>query len=137
MMVTREEFLGVKLETETVEVPGLGTLTVRELTQDEYADWVAEWATQENGQVKVNNRAYCASLLQRCVVNGDGAPMFSPEDAALLARRPARITRPLIQAAERLNGIGAETMRAAKKNSDSGQDGSTSTSSPATSASGT
>lgn len=123
VMVTREQFLSVELATETVEVPGLGALTVRELTQDEYADWVAEWATQDGGQVKVNNRAYCAALLQRCVVNGDGEPMFTPEDAAHLARRPARITRPLIRAAERLNGIGADVMRAAKKNSDSGQDG--------------
>lgn len=137
MMVTREQFLGVELQTETVEVPGLGTLTVRELTQDEYADWVADWYEQENGELKFNNRMYCASLVQRCTLNGDGELMFTRDDVPRLVKMPARITRPLIQAAERLNKIGATAMRDAKKNSDSGQDGSTSTSSPATSASGT
>jgi hypothetical protein len=136
-MVTREQLLGIELQTETVEVAGLGPLTIRELTQDEYADWVAEWASQKDGQVTVDNRLYCASLLQRCVLNGDGEPMFTPDDVPRLARMPARVTRPLIQAAERLNGIGAEVMRDTKKNSDSGQDGSISTSSPATSVSGT
>lgn len=137
-MVTREQFLGVELETETVEVPGLGTVTVQELTQDEYAEWVAEWAIREGGEVKVNNRIYCASLIQRCVRNGDGELLFTRDDLSALARKPARITRPLIAAAERLNRVHEpEAVRDAKKNSDSGQENSTSTSSPAISVSGT
>lgn len=136
-MVTREQMLAVELATEMVDVPGLGPVTVRELTQDAYSDWVAEWASRENGQLKADNRMYCAALLQQCVLNEDGELMYTRDDLPKLARMPARISRPLIQAAERLNGISAEAMRDAKKNSDSAPDGSASTSSPATSASGT
>jgi len=122
-MVTKEQILAIELETETVEVPDLGVVTLRELSMDEYADWVAQWASQEQGEIKVNNRLYRAALLQRTVLNGDGGLMFTPDDLPRLARLPARVTHPLIQVAERLNRISATAMRDAKKNSDGGQDG--------------
>jgi len=131
-MVGREDFLAIERLTETVEVPTLGAVTVRELTQDEYADWVAQWASRQAGELTVDHRIYGASLLQRSIVNGNGELLFTPEDVERLTKLPARVTRPLLQAAERLNGITAEAMRDAKKNSEGGPDGSISTSSPAT-----
>ena len=122
-MVSREQFLAVERLTETVEVPGLGTVTVRELTQDEYAEWVEQWLSRENGEPKADRRRYVAALLQATVVNGNGEPMFTAEDVATLTQRPARIIRPLVAAAERLNPLEVPGVRDAKKNSERGQDG--------------
>lgn len=117
-----KERWNIPRKVERIEVPEIGEVLVRELTQWEYEQWVTEWYKRDGGPPEVDYRRYAISLIRRSVVDEQGNLVFSQEDDDFLAGLPARVTRPIVQCAERLNGLGPEALREAKKNSDGDQE---------------
>lgn len=112
-----KERFRVKRRVERVAVPELGDVWVREMTQYEYAEWVSEWARRDGIDLQIDHRRYITSLLRRTIVDEAGNLVFGPDDDDFLASLPARITRPIVQCAEELNGVLPESLRDIKKNS--------------------
>jgi hypothetical protein len=114
-MLKREDLLQPPaLAREIVELPGLGTVIVRELTQAEFADLVASLATDRG---RPYDPQYSLKLLVRCLVDEHGNRLLRDEDVEVLGRWPASVLRVAIEAADRLNNLSERAVRADEKNS--------------------
>ena len=114
-MVSREQLLAPPaLVQEPVECPGLGTLIVRELTQAEFAEFIASLET--TGGRPFDPR-YGLKLLGRCAIDETGARLLHDDDVETLGRWKVGVLAPAIAAADRLNGISAPAIQSAEKNS--------------------
>lgn len=87
-----------KLRTKTVVV-GDVSLTVREVGALEFAEY---GKLQKTDRLKAT-----ASLISACVVDEDGNPALTPEEAGTLARS-ARVSMPIVGAVMELSGFGGE-----------------------------
>lgn len=93
-------FAAAALRTEVVEVEGVG-VQIRELSlaaRDEFRDRLAE----------SGNTAAVISLLKHGVLNGDGAPLLTDEDAAKLSDTSPRIAEALTREILSLSGLGED-----------------------------
>jgi hypothetical protein len=100
-------FAATKPETEAVDVPGFGTVTVRGLTGAEYDRFEAACGGKgEDGKPAYKtDRALMARL---AVVDPEtGAAVFGDEDLPALRAEPVKVLAPIVAAAFRLCGLGA------------------------------
>jgi len=103
--MNREKFFAVvaPLRTETVEIPGRGEVTVRELT-------VGERIAFEEAADGRPPAEFLARLVAASAVADDGSPLFTPDDVpAILGLSAAVVTR-LGEAANRVNAMTDEAV---------------------------
>jgi len=116
--LTREQVLGAKPAAEDVECPELGgPVRVCEmvLAQREVFE-MAVSETADDGQRVTKTEGFRANLLIATVMGEDGAPLFGPEDFALVQQLPATAADRLAQVAIRLNGLEKNAVEDAVKN---------------------
>jgi hypothetical protein len=104
----KAKFLAPKLETETVEVPGFGPVTVRALTSDEWEGYEAAClvAGADGGKVYRTDRPL---LVRMAAVNPDGGEnVFTDADLPALRALPLKVLAPVTRAAFRLCGAGED-----------------------------
>lgn len=128
--VSRDEWLNLAgvLKEEEHHVEGLGLLLISEITGDVRADIVA---AQSIGlladQKKIDAKAYQRTLIQAGIVDpnspaGNRTPMFRPGDMDSVMRLGGKKIADIVDAIERLSGLG-QYSGAAEGNSDQSQNG--------------
>lgn len=121
-LLSKNAILGAKdLPHEDVPVPAWGgTVRVRTMTGAERDEFRASVAASD-GETGVPIGQFSAALLVATCVDESGARLFTTSDmAALQAKAAAALDAPAA-VAMRLNGLGANAVDAAQKNSLSGQ----------------
>lgn len=114
-MLNRETFLQKRVfRTEDVDVPEMGDkLRVRMLTSSER--FAASKIASASGDFDPG--LFQAAIICFCVVGEDGVQVFNSEDATTIASYPSAVTKPIFDAAAKLNGMDKEAVDAAEKNS--------------------
>lgn len=130
-MLTRAEFLKTTdLKREAVEVDGLGTVLMREMSYGERL----KLAESMEG-MKEEDQAVIFVAVALC--EPDGSPMFGPDEldeaAEQIKAKPVRTIETLQAAFLRLNGISQEAIEEAAGNSIAIRNGTGSSGSPETS----
>jgi hypothetical protein len=121
-LLDKSAILGASdLKSEDVAVPAWGgTVRIRTMTGAERDEFRASIATTE-GESGVPIGKFSAALLVATCVDESGARLFTADDmAALQAKAAASLDAPTA-VAMRLNGLGANAMEVAEKNSVSDQ----------------
>lgn len=116
-LLTRDAILaGVSLRTEDVPVPEWGgTVRVSEMTGAARDAWEQSLVpATRNGAANIANIR--ARLVAACVVDGAGKRMFSDADAAALGEMSGIALDRVAKVAQRLNGLAAEDVEAARGN---------------------
>lgn len=86
-----------------------GKLYIREMTGAERDDFEAWIATRRTARGDLDTRGMRAELVSRCVCDAHGSPLCqSEDDRAALDRMPAGLLQRLFEAAQAVNGLGAE-----------------------------
>jgi hypothetical protein len=141
MSLSRDAILGLDdAVTEKVYVPEWGdTVLVRGMSgtdRDRFESSIREIrATRSGGQevvMKTDNAR--AQLLVKCLVDEAGERIFKDTDAEALGKKNGAALDRLYDVAARLSGLSEDAQEEAKGNSDAAQSGSSTTSSPETSA---
>lgn len=102
------------IRTEDVAVPEWGgTVRVKVLSGTERNAWGASLLGEDG---KYDAKRYSVRLVAAAVVGEDGAPIFTDEDVPALAAKSGAALARVQAAAERLNGLGAEGLEAARGN---------------------
>lgn len=111
MALTWAEILAADdLPREEVSVPEWGgSVHVRVMTGEERAAFEVENVKARKAAKDEDTwfRDYGVRLLVRCLCDGAGKPIATAADAAALAGKSARVLDRLVDAAIRLNGLGA------------------------------
>jgi hypothetical protein len=119
-MLTREQFLAESdLQRKPVDVPGFGTVVLREMSVGERLDFRRKWLAQTNGAGGGDERDTVLSLAlvaaSLCVP--DGSPMFADDEiheaVAVLRRKSQRTVETLQRAFIAINGLTDEEVEAA------------------------
>jgi hypothetical protein len=101
MSLTRDQFLERKpREVREVEVPGRGSVFVRELYSDEQAKLTKQTSKPENEVL--------AAFVVATACDKDGELLFTDDDAAALSSWPTRELLPIMRAASELSGLNKE-----------------------------
>lgn len=138
MPISREDFLtDSDLTRREVEVEGLGTVLMRELTVGERLDWrkrlPAKLASDDVGEDELDHLLSLALVAVSLCVPG-GGPMFEdgevPEAVDLMKRKSQRTIETLQRAFLDLNGVTDEQVEQAVGNSTEITRASSSTGSP-------
>jgi len=116
-MLTREQILGtVTLRTEDVDVPEWGgVVRVSEMTGAARDAWEQSLVPSERG-AGPNIANIRARLVAVCVVDEAGERVFSDKDAVALGQKSAAALDRVAKVAQRLNGLTADEVEAAKGN---------------------
>jgi hypothetical protein len=115
--LNRDAILGAtSLRTEDVEVPEWGgTVRVAEMTGAARDAWEQSLVpTTRNGSANIANIR--ARLVAACVVDENGKRMFNDADAVALGEMSGMALDRVAKVAQRLNGLAAEDVEAAKGN---------------------
>lgn len=108
-------FASPDLKTESVELPEWGgTLCVRTMTGAERDGWEASLSPV--GSTGPNLANLRARLLVKCVVDDQGARVFTDADADALGAKSAAVLERLFAVAQRLNGLAGNSVATASKN---------------------
>ena len=95
-------------ETEVVNVPGFGDVTVRALTGDEYDRFEAA-CSAKGPDGKAEYKADRATLVRLSVIDPEtGLHVFDDADIPALRAEPAKVLIPISKAAYRLCGVGGD-----------------------------
>ena len=121
-MLTKEAILAADdLPTETLDVPEWGgAVRVRGLNcadRDAYLAGLMKWKKVEGGKLTFDPAGLPgikARLIQMTVLNGDGAPMFSPGEIDLIGHKAASAIDRIYIVAMRLSGLSAEAAETAE-----------------------
>jgi hypothetical protein len=115
-------FEAVDLKTEAVEVPEWdGAVIVRTMTGTERDAYEAGlMKANGDGSYKVDTTNMRAKLVAYTAVDEAGALLFDKGDIASLAAKNAGAIERLFIVAQRLNGLGGQSVGQAEKNSVSG-----------------
>lgn len=124
MTLTRDAILEANdLKTESVEVPEWGgSVMVRTMTgadRDAFEDSMV--TVGADGKRTPNMSNMRAKLVAMTAVDEAGNRLFSAGDVEYLSRKSADALNRVFEAAQRINGMGAEAEQVAEKNSESGQ----------------
>lgn len=130
-MSSKSEILaGWKFKEERVTLPGGASALMREFSgalRDSYEQGMVKTIDGKREADLSNMRA---KLVAPCLIDEEtGEPMFTFEE---LSAAPASFLEPLWQIAQRLNGMGGESVGDAAKNSEAAPSGSSTSVSPAT-----
>lgn len=114
-LLTKEQIAsGIKLGFEDVEVPEFnGVIRVSEMTVGAHDEYQSSMMKIKDGKVEQNFKDMTSNLLSRCIVDADGKQMFSPDD---IRKWPHKITRRLMDVAQRLNGDTKDEVDKLEKN---------------------
>lgn len=130
MMLSKEQILAVSdLKTVSVDVPEWGgEVMVRMMSGTDRDEWEASLVTvAEDGTRKPNMTNLRVKLVALTLVGEDGQRMFSVDEIGHLAGKSAAALNRVFEAAQKLNGLGANAEADAVKNSAPGlSEGSTS-----------
>jgi hypothetical protein len=88
---------------QSVEVPGMGEVWLREMTGSERDQYEADQYSRQKSGMELDN--FRARLLVRCICDATGALLLKPEDADALGRQPAAAIRVMFDAASAMNGL--------------------------------
>jgi hypothetical protein len=124
--LSREAILGMDDRTyQDVKVREWRGLWVRvqSLTGVERDQWEAACQEEKGGEKKFTTDKLREKLLAFCLVDQDGAKLFSEGDIALLAEKNAAALTRLFDVARKLNGIGAQDVEDLTKNSEAAPSG--------------
>jgi hypothetical protein len=93
-----------------------GTLLVRTMTGAQRARWEDAWSRWQKNAGGDSGDFY-AMLMVHALVNPDGSPMFTEGDIPALSAKSGKVLHQLYRDMARVNGIGAEAVEQAEKNS--------------------
>lgn len=123
-LLSREAIIKASdIPTETVHVPEWkGDVIIRGMTLA-----ARDAIARRDQETRVSN----AVLLAHCMVDGNGTPFFTPDEAdTLLGQKHPEVVDRLTLVALRLSGLERQATAIAEKNSDGEASGSSSSSSP-------
>lgn len=130
MILSKEQILAASdLKTASVDVPEWGgEVMVRMMSGTDRDEWEASLVTvAEDGTRKPNMTNLRVKLVALTLVGEDGQRMFSVDEIGHLAGKSAAALNRVFEAAQKLNGLGANAEADAVKNSAPGlSEGSTS-----------
>jgi hypothetical protein len=118
-MLTREQFLeDSDLQRKPVDVPGLGTVVLREMSVGERLDFRKKWLAQTNGAGDdERDTVLSLALVAASLCAPDGSPMFAEDEiheaVAVLKRKSQRTVETLQRAFIGINGLTDEEVEAA------------------------
>lgn len=115
------------IKTEVVDVPEWGgAVAVRELTGTERDAFEASLVrTLPDGKREADLSNMRAKLCAHCIVDGvTGDRLFGDDEIASLGTKSAAALDRVFKAAQRINGMGAEAVEQAEKNSEAALSGS-------------
>lgn len=128
-MLTRDQLLGAKVRSKTINIPELGgDVTVRGLKgfeRDAFEDSLFRGDGKARVRDTTNLRARFCVL---CLVNEDGSRMFKDEEAGELGQIDAAVLDKIFDVAQELCGMAPGSIEAAAKNSASATAGASSSS---------
>ena len=119
MGITKEQLTSIARKTEDVPVPPLNdTIKVGQLMfggRGRYRDAVV--GINGDGKLAVRDEMNFADvvLLQECILNPDGTPMFSREETHLVAAIPSEVADILLPVIRRISGLTKEAEAEAGK----------------------
>lgn len=115
MILSRDAILGAQdLKTKDVPVPEWsGEVRVRTMTGAERNAFGASLVGTDG---KVDQTRYVTQMLVRCIVDEDNQPIFTVADVEALGTKSAIALKRVLDAADELNSIGEEEIKAAEKN---------------------
>ena len=104
---------------EEVEVPEWGGLVrVKGLSGAERDQFEASVAERKGKKTRMNLANIRARLVQRCVIDGDDKPLFTPADVTALGAKSAAALDPVFEVAMRLSGMRDEDIEELTENLD-------------------
>lgn len=108
MILTRDLILSADdVKREKVSVPEWGgDLFVATMSGAARDAWEQTLVTRKNGKAEPNLENMRARLVVACVVDDQGARIFSDADAEALGKKSSKVLEKLAKVAQRLNGIG-------------------------------
>jgi hypothetical protein len=134
MRLSRDDILKADdIETREVAVPewGDGTVLIRGLTGKQRDDFEASCSQDRGKQGIVRILAnFRAKLVVRCLVDDDGGRLFSDQDASALGEKSAAAIDRLFEVAAELSRLNNEDIEELAKNSEAGQAGDSTSTSP-------
>lgn len=117
---TRALLQGAKRRTVDVEIADLdATFTLREMSGTERDSFeIGIFKEGEDGNRTVEPRYLRARLVALCLIGDDGKRLYSDEEISDLSDAvPASVLSTLFAAAQKLNGLDADAVKTAAKNS--------------------
>lgn len=126
MPLNRDQILALagRRETRTVDVPGFGEFTLREMSgtdRDAYQASLFRYEGDQTVPVLANIRA---KLVSYCLVDESGERIFtSAPDVSELGKLPSRVLERLADVASEMNGLGDEDIEKLAGNSEAAQSG--------------
>lgn len=129
-MLSADDILGAKdIQTEEVFVPEWnGVVLVRGMSGVERDAFEDSLVKQRGKRVERNMENFRARLLQKCLVDEQGSPLFKKEQIPMLGRKSSAALDRCVTVAQRLSGISDEDVEELTKNSER-EDGTASSSS--------
>ena len=120
-MGVKESLLATRanLPTATVQVDGVGAVSLRGMTAGECDRW-RSWC-RENSDKPNGRENYRASLVAKCLVDEGGARMFNDLELSDISAMPSAVVEALYDAAADLCGFGVKQADKLEKNSESRQ----------------
>ncbi|MCI0351568.1 MAG: hypothetical protein L0Z53_19265 [Acidobacteriales bacterium] len=117
MALTRQAFLAANdIRRELVTVPNIGDVFVRGMSAAEHEDYLHEVYQRRESSDLFDHRGLKVWQIVRCVVDEQGAPLFTASDAqALLAKSKVAIDT-LASAIARLSGTDDKEAEGLEKN---------------------
>lgn len=118
-MLSKEQILAADdIKTETVDVPEWGgTVIIRMMSGTARDAYEASMVGFKNGQRVADLTNMRAKLVAATLVDESGEPLFTDEaDIAALAAKSAAALERLFKVAQRINGLGNDSVEEAQKN---------------------
>lgn len=119
--MTKDEFFKLATpRTETINVPRLGDVIVRELTAEERDAYEAGIVVRRGKSVEANLQNLRAKLVALTVVDDAGVRVFADKDISAIGRLGSGVIDPLYAVAARLSGITQKDAEELAGNSEAG-----------------
>lgn len=119
MLLSKEQILAADdLKSETVDVPEWGgSVIVRMMSGAARDAYEASMIVMKDGKRVADLSNMRAKLVAATLVDEAGNPMFSEDEVTALAAKSAAALERIASVAQRLNGLGADAVKDAEKNS--------------------
>jgi hypothetical protein len=130
MVLSPEEFLGIRPPVEAVELEGRGKVWIRGLQadeRDEYEQSLIERGPDGRSRIKRVQRNVRASLVIRCLVDEQGERMFQDNQVDAIGKVDAAVIDKLWDIARKLSGMDTEEIAKLAADFDSAQENGSST----------
>lgn len=118
MTLSRDDILNASdLSVELVKVPEWGgEVNIRTMTGTERDAWESSLFETKAGNTKANMENLRAKLLVQCIVDDEGAKLFTEKDIHKLGAKSAKALDRLYSIARDLNGVSASDEEELVKN---------------------